>query len=83
MARKGRRGLPLSPAPISEAGPAPSMRLRNSELQSFTWIHAYRNHDSALQVIAWDGHGFDRGNLVRLSHDGQDWQSRTIDDASA
>ena len=69
------------PALVIQAGTATSVRLRNNELQSFNWIHAHRNNDIELQVIAWDGHGFHRGNHVRFTYDGQDWQSRTIDDA--
>jgi 3',5'-cyclic AMP phosphodiesterase CpdA len=63
---------------VIQAGTATSVRLRNSELQSFNWIHAHRNNDIELQVIAWDGHGFRRGNHVRFTYDGENWQSRTI-----
>jgi hypothetical protein len=31
-------------------------------------------------VIAWDGTGFRRGNHVRFTYDGDDWQSLTITD---
>ena len=40
---------------VIQAGTATSTRLRNNELQSFNWIHAHRNNDIELQVIAWDG----------------------------
>jgi 3',5'-cyclic AMP phosphodiesterase CpdA len=63
---------------VIQAGTATSVRLRNSELQSFNWIHAHRNNDIELQVIAWDGHGFRRGNHVRFTYDGETWQSRTL-----
>src|SRR3954469_25474481 len=66
---------------VIQAGTATSVRLRNNELQSFNWIHAHRNNDIELQVIAWDGHGFHRGNHVRFTYEGQDWQSRTVADA--
>jgi 3',5'-cyclic AMP phosphodiesterase CpdA len=69
------------PALVIQAGTATSVRLRNNELQSFNWIHAHRNNDIELQVIAWDGHGFHRGNHVRFTYDGQDWQSKTMVDA--
>ena len=68
------------PALVIQAGTATSVRLRNNELQSFNWIHAHRNNDIELQVIAWDGHGFHRGNHVRFNYDGRDWQSRTVAD---
>jgi 3',5'-cyclic AMP phosphodiesterase CpdA len=63
---------------VIQAGTATSVRLRNSELQSFNWIHAHRNNDIELQVVAWDGHGFRRGNHVRFTYDGETWQSRTL-----
>jgi 3',5'-cyclic AMP phosphodiesterase CpdA len=63
---------------VIQAGTATSVRLRNSELQSFNWIHAHRNNDIELQVIAWDGHRFQRGNHVRFTYDGENWQSETI-----
>jgi 3',5'-cyclic AMP phosphodiesterase CpdA len=58
---------------VIQAGTATSTRLRNNELQSFNWIHARRNNDIELQVIAWDGSGFRRGNHVRFSYDGENW----------
>ncbi|HYD38876.1 MAG TPA: metallophosphoesterase [Allosphingosinicella sp.] len=63
---------------VIQAGTATSTRLRNNELQSFNWIHAHRNNDIELQVIAWDGSGFRRGSHVRFAYDGSDWSSRTI-----
>ncbi len=63
---------------VIQAGTATSTRLRNDELQSFNWIHAHRNNDIELQVIAWDGAAFNRGNHVRFDYDGNEWQSRTI-----
>ena len=68
------------PALVIQAGTATSVRLRNDELQSFNWIRAHRNNDIELQVIAWDGHGFHRGNHVRFNYDGKDWQSQTVAD---
>jgi 3',5'-cyclic AMP phosphodiesterase CpdA len=63
---------------VIQAGTATSVRLRNSELQSFNWIHAHRNNDIELQVIAWDGETFRRGSHVRFAYDGEEWASRTI-----
>jgi 3',5'-cyclic AMP phosphodiesterase CpdA len=65
---------------VIQAGTATSVRLRGSELQSFNWIHAHRNNDIELQVIAWDGEAFRRGSHVRFAYDGEDWSSRTIVD---
>jgi hypothetical protein len=64
---------------VIQAGTATSRRLRNNELQSFNWIHAHRNNDIELQVIAWDGSGFRRGSHVRYAYDGDDWSSRTVE----
>jgi 3',5'-cyclic AMP phosphodiesterase CpdA len=63
---------------VIQAGTATSTRLRNNEGQSFNWIHAHRNNDIELQVVAWDGSGFRRGNHVRFAYDGENWSSRTI-----
>jgi predicted phosphodiesterase len=63
---------------VIQAGTATSKRLRNNELQSFNWIHAHRNNDVELQVIAWDGIGFRRGSHVRFNYDGENWNSKTM-----
>jgi 3',5'-cyclic AMP phosphodiesterase CpdA len=63
---------------VIQAGTATSVRLRNNELQSFNWLHAHRWNDIELQVIAWDGSGFRRGNHVRFGYDGETWNSRTV-----
>jgi 3',5'-cyclic AMP phosphodiesterase CpdA len=63
---------------VMQAGTATSTRLRNSELQSFNWIHAHRNDEVELQVVAWDGTGFRRGNHERFTHDGTRWTARAI-----
>ena len=63
---------------VIQAGTATSTRLRNNELQSFNWIHAHKNNDIELQVVAWDGSGFRRGNHVRYNYDGEEWRSRTV-----
>lgn len=63
---------------VIQAGTATSTRLRNDELQSFNWLHAHRNNDIELQVIAWDGQRFGRGNHVRFTYEGEGWAARTI-----
>jgi len=63
---------------VMQAGTATSTRLRNAELQSFNWIHARHNNEIELQVIAWDGTGFRRGNHVRYDYDGTNWNSQTL-----
>jgi 3',5'-cyclic AMP phosphodiesterase CpdA len=65
---------------VIQAGTATSTRLRNDELQSFNWIHVHRNDDIELQVIAWDGAAFNRGNHVRFTRDGDSWTSREMTD---
>jgi 3',5'-cyclic AMP phosphodiesterase CpdA len=65
---------------VIQAGTATSVRLRNDELQSFNWIHAYKNNDIELQVVVWDGAGFRRGNHVRYTHDGESWSSKPVVD---
>jgi 3',5'-cyclic AMP phosphodiesterase CpdA len=65
---------------IIQAGTATSVRLRNNELQSFNWIHAHRNNDIELQVIAWDGEAFRRGSHVRFTYADETWSSQTIVD---
>jgi 3',5'-cyclic AMP phosphodiesterase CpdA len=63
---------------VIQAGTATSTRLRNSELQSFNWIHAHSNDHIELQVVAWDGSQFRRGSHVRFTHDANRWASQAI-----
>jgi 3',5'-cyclic AMP phosphodiesterase CpdA len=63
---------------VIQAGTATSTRLRNNELQSFNWIHVHRNDDIELQVIAWNGSAFHRGNHVRFTREGDNWASREV-----
>ena len=65
---------------VIQAGTATSVRLRNNELQSFNWIHAHRDNDIELQVIAWDGSGFRRRDHVRFAYDGDPGLSRAVED---
>ncbi|MDB5720522.1 MAG: hypothetical protein JWP15_1140 [Alphaproteobacteria bacterium] len=68
------------PALVMQAGTATSTRLRNSELQSFNWVHAHRNDDVELQVVAWDGSAFRRGDHQRFTFDSQGWNAQAIAD---
>jgi 3',5'-cyclic AMP phosphodiesterase CpdA len=65
---------------VMQAGTATSTRLRNEELQSFNWIHVQQNDKIELQVIAWDGHMFRRGNHVSFTHDGSIWASQKVEE---
>jgi 3',5'-cyclic AMP phosphodiesterase CpdA len=65
---------------VMQAGTATSTRLRNNELQSFNWIHAHRNDEVELQVIAWDGKTFRRGSHERFTREGSEWSSQTAGD---
>lgn len=49
---------------VIQAGTATSTRLRNAEPQSFNWLHVRRHDDIELQVVVWDGAGFQRGHHV-------------------
>jgi 3',5'-cyclic AMP phosphodiesterase CpdA len=63
---------------VMQAGTATSTRLRNRELQSFNWIHTHSNDEIELQVVAWDGTGFRRGDHQRFIYEGMGWGARTI-----
>ncbi|RJG54211.1 metallophosphoesterase [Sphingobium terrigena] len=65
---------------IIQAGTATSTRLRNAEPQSFNWLHVRRHDEMEIQVIVWDGAGFQRASHVEYRHDGQDWASRDVAD---
>lgn len=65
---------------IVQAGTATSTRLRNDERQSFNWLHVRRNNEIELQVVVWDGAGFQRGSHVQFEFDGQNWHSRKLHD---
>lgn len=71
------------PVLVMQAGTATSTRLRNDELQSFNWIHAHAHDDVELQVVAWDGSSFRRGNHVRFRREGENWQAQEIEDEIA
>lgn len=60
---------------VIQAGTATSTRLRNSEPQSFNWLHVERTEQLTLQVIAWNGASFGDGSETRFRFNGQDWDS--------
>jgi 3',5'-cyclic AMP phosphodiesterase CpdA len=68
---------------VIQAGTATSTRLRNDELQSFNWIHAHRNDEVELQVIAWNGQSFQRGSHELFKRDGENWIAEEIDSDEA
>jgi 3',5'-cyclic AMP phosphodiesterase CpdA len=65
---------------VIQAGTATSTRLRNSELQSFNWIHAHRNDEVELQVVAWDGTAFRRGDHERFTCREDNWTACKIEE---
>lgn len=54
---------------VIQAGTATSTRFRNNELQSFNWFHVSRHDQLELQVIAWDGQRFGRGDHISYRFD--------------
>jgi 3',5'-cyclic AMP phosphodiesterase CpdA len=64
------------PALVIQAGTATSVRLREGETQSFNLVHARRNDEVDLQVVAWDGAAFTGGGHARFTFDGDNWHSR-------
>lgn len=63
---------------VIQAGTATSTRFRNNELQSFNWLHVARHDDLELQVIAWDGMRFGRGDHIKYQFDGQNWNRKPL-----
>lgn len=63
---------------VIQAGTATSTRFRNNELQSFNWLHVARHDDVELQVIAWDGERFGRGDHIKYLFDGQNWSRKPL-----
>jgi 3',5'-cyclic AMP phosphodiesterase CpdA len=62
---------------VIQAGTATSTRLRGDEEQSFNWIHARRNDQIDLQVIAWDGARFSGRDHACYRFDGENWHRET------
>lgn len=63
---------------VIQAGTATSTRLRNDQPQSFNWLHVRRHNEIELQVIVWDGAGFQRGNHVEYFFHADSWSARDI-----
>ncbi|MEG8221764.1 metallophosphoesterase [Sphingobium sp. D43FB] len=64
---------------VIQAGTATSTRLRNDEPQSFNWLHVHRNNEVELQVIVWDGTGFQRASHVAYHQHGDRWTGEAVD----
>lgn len=64
------------PALVIQAGTATSTRLRDGEMQSFNLIHARRNDEVEVRVIAWDGAEFAGGDTASYVFDGENWEAR-------
>ncbi len=60
---------------VIQAGTATSYRLRDDETQSFNFIHAHRNDQIDLQVVAWNGAEFTGRSHARYSYDGENWSN--------
>ncbi|MET0238395.1 MAG: metallophosphoesterase [Sphingobium sp.] len=65
---------------IIQAGTATSTRLRNAEPQSFNWLHVRHNNEIELQVVVWDGAGFQRGNHLEYRYAERMWTATEISD---
>jgi 3',5'-cyclic AMP phosphodiesterase CpdA len=65
---------------VIQAGTATSTRLRNDEPQSFNWIHTNGGAELELQVIVWDGAGFQRGDHIRYRFEGTNWTRDEVQD---
>lgn len=68
---------------VIQAGTATSTRLRNSEPQSFNWLHIERRDRVALQVIVWNGASFSDGNEHHFRFDGQEWSDASASEEEA
>lgn len=68
---------------VIQAGTATSTRLRNDEPQSFNWLHVHRNNEVELQVIVWDGTGFQRASHVAYRQEGDSWTGQAVDDPAS
>ncbi|ATW05210.1 metallophosphoesterase [Sphingorhabdus sp. YGSMI21] len=66
------------PTLVIQAGTATSTRLRNQEPQSFNWLHVEPDNRMELQVIVWNGEGFQRASHVGFSLDGNQWHSEEL-----
>ena len=66
------------PALVIQAGTATSTRLRAGEAQSFNMLHARRNDEVDLQIVAWDGTAFQGEGHARFAFDGENWHSAPV-----
>ncbi|MDB5702038.1 MAG: metallophosphoesterase [Sphingomonadales bacterium] len=60
---------------VIQAGTATSTRLRNDEPQSFNWLHIDRPNELLLQVIPWNGAGFEEGSETRFALGAEGWHT--------
>ncbi|MCH8684993.1 metallophosphoesterase family protein [Pedomonas mirosovicensis] len=60
---------------VVQAGTATSVRLRAGERQSFNWLDVRRHNDLELQVISWDGTGFQPGSRVHYTYADEGWRA--------
>jgi 3',5'-cyclic AMP phosphodiesterase CpdA len=63
---------------VIQAGTATSTRLRGDEGQSFNYIHAFRNDEIDLQVIAWEEGAFRGRSHARYAFDGENWHNSPV-----
>lgn len=68
---------------IIQAGTATSTRLRNAEPQSFNWLHVFDHKRIELQVVVWDGAGFQRGHHVEYRFVEDGWSGKEVIDPTA
>ena len=66
------------PTLVIQAGTATSTRLRNQEPQSFNWLHVGQGNRMELQVIVWNGAGFQRASHVGFVLKGEHWHSEDL-----
>lgn len=67
---------------VIQAGTATSTRLRNDEPQSFNWIHTDGSARIELQVIVWDGAGFERADHIRYTSTDDGWAREDVPDSA-
>ena len=64
---------------VIQAGTATSTRLRNDEPQSFNWIHTKGSNEIELQVVVWNGVGFQRGDHIRYILEDMSWTRQKVE----
>jgi predicted phosphodiesterase len=68
---------------VIQAGTATSTRLRNDEPQSFNWIHTDGSSRIELQVVVWNGTGFQRGDHIQYVAVDGGWTRQECSDTPA